>query len=856
MTLKKIVGLFVFGMTIAPVPADAIVMKFDFLQDDKHQHENDSLKAACEVCNPPKKDEKGKKEKKDKKSEYEKLIEKGGSHERGVMDIRHIEDKWYMEVPDSMIGRLFLVVSRFTATPQGLGLYSGEEITRSAVYFEKRDDKTLLLRSYVQTHQADDRDNIAIALRKSAIDPIIASLKIIGRPKKGKTQLVDVTMLFKKDNGVFGISSAERKNIKVGALDDTRTFIDTIKTYPINVEVVTTRTYNAEPGITNASKMGAMTIGMNTSIVLLPKEPMQPRYFDERVGYFADRIVNFSDEKQGTEREMIVSRYRLEPKDLKAYQEGKLVEPKKQIVYYIDPATPKKWIPYLIQGVNDWNIAFEAAGFKNAIVAKEWPGDKDMSLEDARYCVLRYLPSDKQNAYGPRVVDPRSGEIIESHICWYHDVMKLVKSWYMIQCGPLDKRAQTMDFDDELMGQLIRFVSSHEVGHTLGLRHNMISSSFTPVEKLRDKKWVEAHGHTYSIMDYARFNYVAQPEDGISEKGLFPRINDYDKWAIKWGYQYLPEYEDPLKEKEALRKQVTQVLSEKPYLAASIDEGKGTDPRSQTESVGDNNMKASDYGIKNLKRVMKNLEKWTAQPDGQYDDLSDIYKGTLSQFQRYCGHVQKNIRGRYRNTVPGMKPYDYVPKNLQQEAVQWMGRHVLEAPLWLYPQSIVDKVGIDPEEDILKRSQSVLAFLLASGMFVNQYKDGVYPINEYLDDVFAQVWKPLNQQVEKRNVYRRQLERLYVSFLDNSLNPQPVAATAPRPSTAPAPTTSAVPNDLKIINSDAILYLLQHLTKVENYIKQQLNASPKGSVNAMHYEDLLLRIKKLRDEHEGKIIKQ
>ena len=238
-------------------------------------------------------------------------------------------------------------------------------------------------------------------------------------------------------------------------------------------------------------------------------------------------------------------------------------------------------------------------------------------------------------------MDPRSGEIIESHICWYHNVMNLVRKWYITQCGPLDKRAQTMQLPDKLMGELIRFVSSHEVGHTLGLRHNMIASSATPVEKLRDKKWVEANGHTVSIMDYARFNYVAQPEDGVSERGLFPRINVYDKWAIKWGYQYRPEFKDPWKEAKQLRTEVSEALRRDHRLAYCGDEGRGQDPRSQTESLGDDNMKASDYGIKNLKRVVANLEKWTAQPDGQYDDLEEMHKSVRSQFARYCLHVQR-----------------------------------------------------------------------------------------------------------------------------------------------------------------------------------------------------------------------
>ena len=829
MTFKKTISLLLFALLTVPVQVEAVATRRGFPQDDKHQQENDSLKADA-----PKKE---KEKPKDKKSEYEKLIAKGGSYQKGVLGVRHIEDKWYAEVPDSMIGRLFLVVSRFTGTPQGLGYYSGEEITRSAVYFEQRDEKTLLLRSYVQTHQADERDNISKALQKSAVDPIVATLKVIGRPKKGKVRLVEVTPLFKKDNNVFGISAADRKKIKVGVLDDSRTFVDTIKAYPINVEVVTTRTYNAEPGTVNASKMGAMTIGMNTSIVLLPKEPMRPRYLDTRVGYFADRIVRFSDEEQGTESEQIVSRYRLEPKDMKAWKQGKLVEPKKQIVYYIDPATPKKWIPYLIKGVEDWNVAFEAAGFKNAIVAREWPGKEDMSLEDARYCVLRYLPADKQNAYGPRVVDPRSGEIIESHICWYHDVMKLVKRWYMVQCGPMDKRAQTMDFDDELMGQLIRFVSSHEVGHTLGLRHNMGASSQTPVENLRNKQWLEAHGHTVSIMDYARFNYVAQPEDGVGEKGFFPRINDYDKWAVKWGYQYRPEFEDAATEKEAMAKETTEVLRNNPRLWFG-GEGTNNDPRAQREDLGDDPAKAGEYGIRNLKRVASGLLSWTYKNDEYYSDFRSMYEGLRQQYQRYIFHATKNLGTHYVNNLPGKPIYEDVPKERVRSALLFANNNVFNPPFWLYTKELVAHTTLDVDKEINDMQLNLIGKELSAETIntiaaASRRTPGTYRVEDYLTDVFNSIWKPLNKD-ERTNAYQREAQRAYVKQLNLLVNGPENAKPEEKPSA----------------KNDAHLYAISHLATVRHFIDTQMKTAV--GINRVHYEDLSLELQKIQDKHAGK----
>jgi hypothetical protein len=446
--------------------------------------------------------------------------------------------------------------------------------------------------------------------------------------------------------------------------------------------------------------------------------------------------------------------------------------------------------------------------------------------------MIRYLPSETENAYAPRIVDPRSGEIIEAHVCWYHNVMNLVKKWYMVQCGPLDKRAQTMNFPDELMGQLIRFVSSHEIGHSLGLRHNMIASQATPVEKLRDKAWVEKNGHTASIMDYARFNYVAQPEDKIGEKGLFPRINDYDKWAIKWGYQWRPEFKDPSKEKTVLRGEVTKVIAGNRRLWWSGDEGKSQDPRSQTEDLGDNQMRADEYGMKNLKRVMENIVKWTAQPDEQYDDLNTIHRAVRAQHQRYVNHVVRYLTGQYTNMTPGQRANEYVPRDLQREAIQWIDRNVMEPPLWLYPEPVISKLGTDYADEIRSRQQTIIAMLLSANTLHNLHNEELrsskpYPVEEYLDDVFNMVWKPLTNKNEEINDFRRHLQRAYVDFLGLSINPNELNK---------ATSTTAH-------RSDAIIYLEQHLDKLEQYLQQQPNTP--------HYKNLKLRVKKIREKYES-----
>ena len=763
-------------------------------------------------------------------TEYEKLLKKGGVTTEGLFRVRHIEDKYYFEVPDSLLGRLLLCVTRFTAVPQGLGRFAGEEANRCAVYLEQRDTTHILMREYVRSHLSDPADRISRTLLQSTIDPMVMALKVIGRNPEKTASLVEVTGLFKGNNNVTSMAPSVKKALSVGGLQADRTFIDTLKVFPQNIEVVTTRTYSASTGSAPAAATGSMTMGLNTSIVLLPKEPMRKRLWDERVGYFVDNFVRFSDDQHKTEHEAIVARYRLVPKDKKKYLRGELTEPEKQIVYYIDPATPKKWVPYLIQGINDWNVAFEAAGFKNAIVARELPADGSISLEDARFSAIRYLPSETENAYGPHIVDPRSGEIIEAHVCWYHNVMNLLTKWYMVQCGPLDKRARKMKFDDKLMGELIRFVSSHEVGHTLGLRHNMGASFATPVEKLRDKQWVEAHGHTSSIMDYARFNYVAQPEDNISPKGLFPRIGDYDKWAIRWGYQWRPEFKDEYEEKERLMTETTNALRGQQRLWFG-GEGRGDDPRSQTEDLGDNSVKASEYGLKNLRRVMESLPQWTRQDNDQYDDLREMYKAVTDQFTRYQNHVLKNIGGRQNNNMPGEEPLSFTPRSRQKEALQYLGRHVFDAPEWLFSANIINKVGVNPTTAQNARQENVVSRLLAMSVLNTLCNSGDYPVGEYLDDLFAQVWKPLATADDWKAKERRHLQRAYMAQLDRLLNP-----------TTTSPTTAA-----RIDNGDVLLYLLQHLERVEQHLQSQ----EATGLNRLHYDELLRQAKVIREKRSA-----
>jgi hypothetical protein len=551
-----------------------------------------------------------------------------------------------------------------------------------------------------------------------------------------------------------------------------------------------------------------MTYELNSSLLLLPKVPMKARLFDPRVAYFAVRYTDFDDNPQGIKYKANIVRWRLEPKeeDREKYLKGELVEPKKPIVIYIDPATPKKWVPYLIQGVNDWQAAFEQAGFKNAIIAKEAPtNDPTWSLEDARHSAIVYKPSDIPNASGPNVHDPRSGEILETHINWYHNVMSLLHNWYIVQAGAIDPEARHPEFSDELMGQLIRFVSSHEVGHTLGLRHNWGSSHTMPVEKLRDKAWVEAYGHTPSIMDYARFNYVAQPEDSITHAGIFPRIGLYDKWSIEWGYRWMPQFKTADDETTYLNKWVISKLkADKRYTFGT--ETDRDDPRNQNEDLGDDAMLASSYGIKNLKRILPHVMEWSHVDNEDYSQAADLYNNIVSQFRRYMGHVTTNVAGIYHTPIrveqTDAKAMEFVPKDIQKRAIAFLNKELFTTPTWLVDAKLSEKTGVNCYGSISGSQINIVKRLLSTRtlnkMTANEQLNGAkaYTTTEMFTDLKKSIWNDL-QGGAKPDATKRLLQKAYVNALidmldkpkantPSSMNGMPTAASTVTVSEAPA----------------------------------------------------------------------
>lgn len=725
---------------------------------------------------------------------YAEIITKDTKSQTGFITVHKKESKYFFEVPNNVLKREILIVGRVSKASadmrNGAYGYAGDQIGESVCRFEKGPDNKLFLRriSYSE-YSKDSTTTMFASVEKNNVGAIVAAFPVVTMPKDSSSVVVDVTEFVNSDNDVIYFQRAPFKaRAGIAGQQNDKSYVDYIHTNRSNVEIRAVKTYSAGANPTNSS----YTLELNASLVLLPLKPMKPRILDERVGYFSTSFRDFDADPQGVKTTAFVKRWRLEPKpeDVEKYKRGELVEPAKQIVFYIDPVTPKKWVPYLIAGVNDWQVAFEGAGFKNAIIAKEAPTaaqDSTWSIDDASHSAIIYRPSAIANAMGPSVSDPRSGEIIESHIFWYHNVMSLLQNWYRIQAGAIDPRAGKTPMDDELMGKLIRFVSSHEVGHTLGLMHNFGSSSTVPVEKLRDKAWLEKNGHTPSIMDYARFNYVAQPEDGISEKGIFPRIGDYDKWAIKWAYTWHPQYATAEEERQALVQVVTDSLKKNHRLWFGF-EGERYEPRSQNEDLGDDAVKASKYGIKNLKRILPKIESWVYVPNESQERLYKIYSEVWDQFERYNGHVLRNLGGTYHTyRVNGEAGdiYKVVPYAKQKAAIQYMNDEVFTTPTWLNYKPIVDKLGVDFNLELGNIQQERIAVLLHKMRFTlmltaeNNAKEKTYTVKEMLYDlkhgIFKEVYAGKNV-----DVYRRTVQKQYVWRLLDEAFPKDDMAFNPR----------------------------------------------------------------------------
>ena len=710
---------------------------------------------------------------------YDKVVTKDHKTDEGLFKVHKKDDSYLFEIPDSLLQREMLMVTRIAKTASGIG-FGGAKANTQVLRWEKK-NKHILLRIVSYSVVADTILPVHEAVVNSNLEPILFSFPIKAFSKDSTATVIDATALFSTDVKPLGFPANRRKRYQITRMDKDRSYIDGVSSYPQNIEVRHVKTYAANKASSN-SALGSITLEMSNSMVLLPKIPMKRRYFDERVGWFARGQTDYGLKDQRSKTVKYLDRYRLEVKDedIAKFQRGELVEPKKQIVYYVDRATPKEWVPYIIQGVNDWQVAFEAAGFKNAIVGKMAPTaeeDPEYSPEDVRYSVIRYLASPIPNANGPHVSDPRSGEILESDINWYHNVMTLLHNWFFIQTAAINPDARGNSFKTETMGELIKFVSSHELGHTIGLPHNMGSSVAYPVDSLRSASFTSKYGTAPSIMDYARFNYIAQPEDkGVA---LMPNIGIYDKYAISWGYRPILDT-NAKDEKATLDAWILKHAGDPMYRFGHQQAGGVVDPSSQTEDLGDDAMKASMYGIKNLKRILPRLEEWTSEKGENYDELSTMYGQLLSQFNRYMGHVTANIGGvyeYYKTSDQKGAVYTHVTKAKQKEALQFVIAELFETPTWLLDENIFSKTEFSGAIERVRGLQArTLNNILDAGrmarMIENETLNGAsksYTLLAMMRDLRKGVWSEIYSG-RSIDTYRRNLQRAHLDRLDYLLN--------------------------------------------------------------------------------------
>ena len=756
--MKNIISLISLILILFAVPAQAQLGKLF------------KKKKAAPVTEKPK----PKKEDKDAIKPYDKVITAKAISDSGLFGVHLVGSDYFYEIPDSLFGEEMLMVTRIAKTASGIGFGGGKQNTQ--VLRWEKDKKKVLLR--VVSHQVIAADSLPIheAVVNSNFEPILYRFDVKAIGKDSTSTVVQVNKLFETDVKALGFPASRRKSYKISSLDKSRSFISSLKSYPLNIEARHVKTYNSSEPPSNSST-GSISLEINNSMILLPKKPMKRRYFDQRVGWFSRGQTDYGLDVQESKTVRYLDRWRLEVKeeDIEKFNRGELVEPKKPIVYYIDRATPKKWIPYLKQGIEDWQVAFEAAGFKNAIIAKDPPTaeeDPEWSPEDVRYSVVRYLASPIPNANGPHVSDPRSGEILESDINWYHNVMTLLRNWFFVQTAAINPEARGVAFKDEIMGRLIRFVSAHEVGHTIGLPHNMGSSVAYPVDSLRSPSFTKKDGPAPSIMDYARFNYVAQPGDG--DVSLMPDIGIYDKHAVRWGYRPIPSAETAVDEKETLDQWILEHQDDPMYRFGSQQFGSPIDPSSQTEDLGDNAIKASTYGIANLKRIVPNLIEWTGEDGKDYDDLQDLYNQVLSQYNRYMGHVTANVGGvyeYYKTYDQEGAVYTHVDKAHQRACMQFLQNELFAIPSWLLDNDIFNKIEFAGVLDRMRRTQTgtlnrLLTFDRLARISENEALNGnkAYTMIQMMTELRRGIWSEL-YSTKTIGIYRRNLQRAYIDRL-------------------------------------------------------------------------------------------
>ncbi|WP_299665127.1 zinc-dependent metalloprotease [uncultured Polaribacter sp.] len=767
--------------------------------------------------------------KKSKIPKYSDFVKKDTKTDEGLFKVHENKDQFIYEIPKSYLGKEMLLVTRIKDIPADLGggyVNAGSKINTQVIVWEHYKNKVLLK---VKSYNAIANDSLPIykSVRANNLEPIIYAFDVKSQNADSTAVLIDVTKFFSTDiKAITGLPAYFRKTYKVKRLDPSRSFINTIKSYPKNIEVVQDFTFDADEPPSNRST-NTITMRINQSMILLPENPMMPRMYDKRVGYFSIGNVDYNSEALKADSKRYIRRWRLEPKDEAAYNRGELVEPKKPIIYYLDPATPEKLRKYIKQGVDDWQKVFETAGFKNAIMAKMPPTvaeDPEFSMEDVRYSSIRYVASTTRNATGPSVSDPRSGEILESDIIWYHNHLRSYRNRYLLETGAANPSARTLDKPDEEIGDMMRMVIAHEVGHALGLPHNMAASFAYPTDSLRSGSFTQKNGIAATIMDYARYNYVAQPGD--KNIRFIRQLGPYDHYAIHWGYRKIPNANTPESEVLTLNKWILDKADNPIYRFG----GQRFDPSAQTEGIGNDQVKSSTYGIKNLKIVARNLPNWTSNQTNNYEDLSELYGELLSVWSRYVGHVAGNIGGVYEyNKKPEQAGNIYMPvsKAKQKASLNWLQKNVFETQKWLLDKNILANINEAGYTEMMGNYQNrFLRTILNANTLKRMIDMEVIQDNNYaLVDLMGDLRKGIFSETSTTknvDIYRRNLQKSFISRMETLMK------------------------DPAVKNTDISSVVRGELTT----LKYQLNTASKRAVNKItkyHYKDAVVMIDEILD---------